>query len=122
MSGKDMKHLIDFSQKILDLSGKPVETNHEERFPNGDFVPGSGEPLTLGMLSARALVNLEQGEKPTKEQSLARGALALRVFDAAEPTSLKSDDITLIKDRIAKFYGPLFVVRAFPMLDPAETM
>lgn len=72
-------------------------------------------PITLGMVCMRALINPEPGLKP--EDSLKRGKLALDIYKA-NAAQLTAEEITTIKAQIAKAYGPLVVVRVFPLLDP----
>ena len=97
---------IDFSAVLTDQEDAPLK--------DGDKV------LTLGRAAFVALVapaadeqNLPQDEK------FRRGDLGLRVSRGGK-IDLSVEDIALIKKQIGKTYGPLVVVRAFPLLDPKK--
>jgi hypothetical protein len=99
---------VDFTTVLLDQDDKPftecVDTDCKSKVQ-----------ITLGRVALRALSNPEQGMKP--EDSVLRGDLALRVYKAKD-VILTPEDTVLIKQCIAKLFGPLIVVRSFQLLDP----
>jgi hypothetical protein len=53
-----------------------------------------------------------------QDEALKRGQLALSVYKS-DGAPLTAEEIALIKKQIAKFFGPIMVVKAFALLDPA---
>lgn len=75
-------------------------------------------PLTLGSAALRSLSLPEQGMD--QAESLKRGKLALSVYKS-QASQLTAEEISLIKKQMPKAYTPLVVVRAFAILDPADS-
>lgn len=99
--------MIDFSQTITNYDGTPVKDNEQE--------------VTLKLLSVGALSAQFQDEQnlpPTDK--FKRGDLALKIYNSTEPLSLKSEDVTMLKNVIGKAYGPMVVYKAYQLLDAGE--
>jgi hypothetical protein len=97
---------IDFTTVLSGLDGKPLVA---------EGVP----TMTLGEVAANALVNSYKDENPTGQEKVKRWALALRIHAASE-VELTADEVKLIKDLVAKLYGPLVVGQVWSILDPAS--
>lgn len=99
---------IDFTQQIHGLDGKPI---------NG----GDGKtPMTLGEVSVNALqVGGQDDSKLSGVEKLKMYELAKKIYNNKNAT-LTAEQITMIKDRIAKYYATIVVGPAFEMLDPAS--
>lgn len=91
---------IDFSQKLKNLDGTV-----------------SDDAPTLGLISVRALVEtLEGDEKATGEDKFKRAVLAQKVH-IAEEVDLPIEEISEIKKRIGKAFGPAVVYAAWSALE-----
>jgi hypothetical protein len=93
---------VDFSKPICNLDGT--------QYTNQD-----GKPITLGTISAEALLNLvpqDSGEQRAKD-----GWLAERIFSAGA-IDIGLEDAARIKKRIGDTMPPLIVGRAWALLDP----
>ncbi len=100
--------MIDFTIKILDLQGKEVQGENETA-------------LTLKEVCVNALQLIFTDEKAISGlEKLKRGILAEKIFLSEKPLELNAVEITTIKDLVAKAYGPLVVLRAWKVLDPAS--
>jgi hypothetical protein len=96
----------DFTAVLSGLDGKPLVA---------EGVPS----MTLGEVVANALVNQFKDENPSGQDKVKRWALALRIH-AAKDIELTADEVKLIKDLVAKAYGPLVVGQVWSILDPAS--
>jgi hypothetical protein len=96
----------DFTVVLVGLDGKPL-------------VAEPGLPMTLGDAVSSALVSPFKDESPSGQEKVKRWALALRVH-AAKDIELTADDITMIKNLVAKAFGPLIVGQVWEILDPAS--
>ena len=112
---------INFDAPILDLKGKPMmEKQAAENSVNGNQPRFIDVPVTLGSISAFALLAQKQGEKDVSgKEKASRFKLALRVSEGEH--DLKAEEVVLLKDRIAEVYSPLYVGRAWEILDPEST-
>jgi hypothetical protein len=97
----------DFTTVLVDLGGKPL------------VIEQGTPPMTLGDAVSAALVMPFKDESPSGQEKVKRWALALRVH-AAKDIELTADDVTLIKNLVAKAYGPLIVGQVWEILDPAS--
>jgi hypothetical protein len=97
----------DFTTILVGLDGKPLTL--EQASP----------PVTLGDVSAIALTSSFKDENPSGTEKVKRWALALRVRTAKD-VELTADDVKLIKDLVAKGFGPLIVGQVWSILDPAS--
>lgn len=107
---------INFTTILLDQDNAPITECIDSPAPKDFADCKSKQPVTLGVISMRALVAGEQGL--AQDESLKRGQLALSVYKA-NAVQLPAEDIALIKKQIAKNYSPLMVLRTFQILDPA---
>lgn len=95
---------IDFSQPILDLSGKPCKGT-------------DGKDSSLSSICVDALLlNFIGEENLPKVEKLKRGKLAEKVYGQAE-IDVTVEDAALLQTLVAKAYGPLVVLRADAMLE-----
>lgn len=100
---------IDFSKPIIGLDGKAVVDEKTK------------QPITLGVVSTQALVSSYPDEKIDGVEKLKRGQLALKILDSKGDVTLTAEEVALLKNVIAKGFGPLVVSRAWPMLDGGVT-
>ena len=101
---------IDFSARIVNLDGEPVEEN--------------GVVLTLGSLSINALLATladlrGQTEQLPGTEKVRQATLAQKIHTEGS-VDLSAEDITMLKDRIGRAYSPLAVMQAWQLLDPAS--
>jgi hypothetical protein len=103
---------VDFSAILTDADGAPIA--------DCATADCAGKPsLTLGKLAMRVLTASFEDEKNlTGEDKFKRGELAMRVYKGGT-VSLAAEEVALLKRLVAKGYGPLIVLRAWPLLDPA---
>ena len=102
---------VDFSAVITDADNAPVIDCA------GSDCAGK-PPLTIGKLAMRALTaSFEDERNLSGEEKFKRGQLAMRVYDGGK-VALSAEDTALIKRLVAKGYGPMVVLRAWPLLDP----
>lgn len=95
---------IDLTQVLKDHKGKPIKDGEEE--------------MTLESIAYSALVQLNQAEAGLgRDDRLKRGRLAQRIVTAQGKIDLKVEEVTLIKECIAKVYGPWVVVVTEDMLE-----
>lgn len=107
---------VNFLAVLTDADGKPL-SECVKPDDKGECAAGAERrEITLGMLSMRALVIPERDLAP--EQSFLRGQLALAVYKSPG-LSLTAEEMAMLKKQIAKWFSPLYVVRAFPLIDPA---
>lgn len=112
----DAPRQINFTQVLMNPDGKAMRECADDPAPRKDEECKTWHSVTLGMIVLRALSQPEQGL--ASDISLKRGQLGLRAYKA-ESLVLTADEITIIKNQIAKLYSPLIVAITFPMLDPA---
>jgi hypothetical protein len=113
----DAPRKIDFTTVLMDQDNEPMqECLDPQSAQASDQACKSKRPVTLGALAMRALAAPEQGL--AAEESLKRGQLALMVY-RSPGAELTAEEVSTIKKQMAKFYSPLVVARAFPILDPA---
>lgn len=101
---------VNFVFKTLD--GKPIEEN-----PNVK----DSKKFTLKMACTNALLGNYPDEKNINGTEKARRyALAIDIHKSNGKVDLESEDITLIKELIAKVGSPLIVGQAYAILDPPK--
>jgi len=99
---------IDFDGLITDLSGNPIKYKDTKRDTKlKDLVVIS---LTTPLESDANLSGMEKFEI---------GFLAQKIYGGGE-LALPSEDITTIKERLGKVYGPLFVLKAYELIEPRD--
>lgn len=109
---------IDMTTVIVEETGRPVQDCDTSK-PAPDLVKDC-TPLTLGHAAAHALFfGRYPGEDGlSADTKWARGALAERIRNDKDAT-LSAEEVTTIKKLLGRFYAPLIVAQAFPLLDPA---
>ena len=96
---------IDFSAVLRDLDGAEISDG--------------GKPLTLARVASAALLQAYIDESTLAgEIKVRRFVLAMKVAEAGE-LELTAEETAMLKERVAKGYGPLVVGRAWELLDPA---
>lgn len=103
---------IDFSIVLKDLDGVPIRKCEADTL-------ACKEPVTLGFVASSALLAPDEPRQQSQggEDKAARFALALKVHGASK-VDLKAEDIALLKARIGAVFPPIFVGRAYEILDP----
>jgi hypothetical protein len=96
----------DFSTPLTDFRGKPLVTE-------------DGSALTLREAVTTALVAPFKDENPSGTEKVKRWQLAAKL-QASKDVELTADDIALIKNLVAKAYGPMIVGQVWAILDPAS--
>lgn len=112
----DAVRQIDFTAVLTDPDDAPITVCADQVAPKDEAECKTHRPVTLGFAAMKALVTPEQNATP--ETAFKRGQLALMVYKSSA-AQLTVDELKMIKDAIAKTWGPLVVARAFPLLDPA---
>lgn len=111
--------IIDVTQPICDYDGKPLEDATHICQACGQNV--EGVVLTLRLVCTSAAVFLAtgpSGEPPLPgNDSVKRFALGMRIYENDKP-DLTAEEISLLKERIAKQRPPLITARAWGLLDP----
>lgn len=116
LAADDSARKIDFTQVLADQDSEVFLECADNPLPRDDRDCKSRRPITLGMVTLRALSMPEQNLGA--DESLKRGALGLQLYRAKAAT-LTVEEISLVKKQISKMYGPLLVAITFPLLDPA---
>lgn len=112
-SGSGPAAAVDFSVTLSQLDGKP-------------FIDTNNRPIvtTLASVCETALLSSYQDEPnlPGMEKAK-RYWLAKKIHDAADSAaglSLAAEELALIKNLVAKQFGPAIVGLAWSLLDPAS--
>lgn len=100
---------VDFKRPILNLNGKTIKTNE-----GADWTLGDAAITALDGKQPAAGEKLERLDGKEKHR---RGFLQDRIFRAAEPIELDSDEIALIKEMIGQSFGPRVVFQAWEILE-----
>ncbi len=74
-------------------------------------------PFTLKEAILTSLVNEFQNDTESSDEKVKRFKLMMKVNAATDSVELSSEDITLIKNRVAKAYGALIVGQAHELLE-----
>lgn len=101
---------VDFTKELRGFDGKPIM--------NGD--PKSPEPMTLGDAAVTALdtpIDTDRGE--AGDAKFKRDELARKIYHQ-KSVVLTVEEMATIKERIGKYWGPVVVGAAWPLLDPAQ--
>jgi hypothetical protein len=104
---------FDWTQPITDEMGKPVDDL--QLCP--DQKP-CGKILTIGMLTARALLTADPRAQETPDQKALAGNLGLEILKHPDMTPTP-DQLKLARDAIGKLASPLAVARGWAILDAA---
>jgi hypothetical protein len=94
---------INFSHTFTDIiDGKPIEDQ--------------GVVMTLGLIGTRALMQIDPKAEEPGEQKVKDFQLASRIVKGGD-IEITAEEATRLKQRIAKFFGPIIVGQAWPLLD-----
>jgi hypothetical protein len=115
---------VNFHTPLVGFTGEPI-TNKE---PDGVDEKGASKfkdvPITLGNVCIQALMAQFQDEPNLSgEKKVGRYALASKIHAAQkveDPVDLQSEDISLLKELVAKGFGVAVVGPAFQLLDPKK--
>jgi hypothetical protein len=119
---------IDFTQLLIGVDGKALFQGGDDCLPQPadkpPLIPGrtcSKSDLSLSDVSVGALESmLESDRNEDAKKRFERDLLARKVYKQSAIV-LSAEEVTLIKDRIGKAYGPSIVGAAWPLLDPSLT-
>jgi hypothetical protein len=111
----DARTNIDMESPILGLDGKELD-DPAIVCECGKIARPAGRKIVLRDLCRNALL---ANEEIDPKEKMDRFYLATLIEKKRSPR-LASEDIALLKARIGKSYPPLFVGRAFELLDPAS--
>lgn len=92
--------MIDFSRKLMTLDNTPLTM--------------TGEDVTLRLVVVNALLAPADISGTDK---MKRFLLAQKIHESTEEVKLLPEELVLIKDLIGKTYSPLFVGRAYQILN-----
>lgn len=95
---------IDFTRKFTNFNGEVLKDIQNDK------------ELTLGYICVEALLSLDKSTSLDGVEKLKRYDLALSIYKGEKET-LKSEEISLLKDLIGKVYTTMIVGQAFKMLD-----
>jgi hypothetical protein len=98
---------IDFTQVLIGVDGKAL------------FNPETKVTLTLGEVAITALETMNQEDRDMPGAKKFQMDELARKIHGNKAAVLPVEDITLIKERIGKAYGPMVVGPAWRLLDPA---
>lgn len=111
------KYVIPWDTIITDIDGtEMIDSITQEANP----LKKAGK-LTLAIACRHALtiiVPSRSGEDVPQNKKFEWACLATDIYKGEAPT-LDAETITELKERIAKLYGPVVVMRAYYLLDPA---
>jgi len=95
---------INFTVILKNLAGKTLKDGKKD--------------VTLKDVSINALLGNYKDENIDGNEKLKRFMLATKISEATGEIELENDDVTLIKDMIAKGYSTVVTARAWQILDP----
>lgn len=103
---------VDFSTILTNEDNAPI--------PDCTTTDCAGKPpLTLGRLAMHVLAaNFPDEQNLSGEEKFKRGELALRVYKGGK-VNISVEEAALVKKLVAKGYGPLIILKSWPMLDGA---
>lgn len=105
---------INFNKALTNLDGTPIRNPPKPGMPEE-----TGKELTVASVAINALMNVDF-EKETGEEKVRRYTLAGLIHKEIEgkgEVEMEPKDAALIKDLIAKGYGPIVVGQAWPLLN-----
>lgn len=127
---------INVTQAVMGLDGKELPVSNEDRvalirardlvaagnpaeaLPLLEQLVGIAEPLTFRKVAVQALMASMKGDENLDgEKKLKMWQLASRIQGEDEPDIDTGPDVTLLKERIGKAYGPVVVGPAFLILN-----
>lgn len=99
---------------LMHINGEPLIATPANKDANP---PVEEVKMTLRKACVDALCGVFQGDNPDGTEKYRRWNLAKIIQKFDEP-ELRVDDLKLIKDMIAKAYGPIVIGPAYELLDP----
>ena len=96
---------IDFTKKFTNFNGEVLKD------------AASGREMSLGDICVEALLAVDMKETLDGAEKVKRYNLASEIYKNKE--GLSAEEIVLLKGLIGKYYAPLVVGQAFPILDGA---
>lgn len=124
---------LDFSQKLLNIKGKPIIENLVERDEDTNEVlkDEKGENITKVYIVTledvcinSLLANLDEKDKVSGKLKMERYSFAQRIVAAVQENNgvleVKVEEVSQLKKYIAKTYNTAYMGAAWSMLDSAE--
>jgi len=130
---------IDFNYKFKTFIGDPIreqassltieqllDIENWQEFDNFRNELSKGKQSTLRSVATNVLLMTEIGgngraRELSGDKKVERYDLAMKIHKSPDGlVDLKSEQVTLLKELIAKAYGPLMVGQAYEILDPHE--
>ncbi len=104
---------IDFRKKLVSQTGEPLEMELEKDGKNDKV------QMTLGNACSEALLSMLDRKDMDEDGSLKymRWQLAGRIIATNDVVEVMAEDITLIKKRVGKRYGPVVVGPVYDLLE-----
>jgi hypothetical protein len=111
---------IDFTQVLHTLDGKPMVWTCSTPVKQGEACPEEAQVLaTLSDVAVTALETTTDSDRSMDPMAKFKlDVIAHKIYKNAHAV-LPVEDITTIKDRIGKVYGPAQIGAAWPLLDPS---
>jgi len=119
-----MKRTIHFQQQVKNLRGDYMRETMSAPVTNSDgtVTPGETVEMTLKHCCIEAL-NLppEKGQTPSAKETVRKGKLMWKIYDAEEPIEIDHREADLLKDQLHKRYPvPLVYTQLVEMIDPDD--
>ena len=107
---------VNFEAPLIDLDGKVIEIMTKAA---ADGKPAVMETMTLGMAAYLAINNqpASGAGAPTPEQKYQDALLAQKIYK--HKAVLTVGELAKLKDLIGKTWPPVYLLSAYPMLDPS---
>lgn len=87
----------------------------------GDPLPdGKGNALTLRKACIDALTAVYRDEQPDGEEKVRRYKLAMDIYTSGADIALSSEEVSLLKQLIGKYFAVIVVGQAYEQLDETE--
>lgn len=102
--------VINLTSVLRNLDGSPMKESEDENAKDADL---------KSVILKTCHVTLRGDENLTADQKIKIALLAQRSYGDHE-VEFTVEEIALLKDRISRTYGPIVVLRAFEILDPAS--
>lgn len=111
---------IDFNQQMKSLNGELLKDQIPVSLPNGSRTIKEGDPLTLKLVCINSLLNAsdeEEQKKQTAQDKLAIYDLSMKINKAEGELDITSEEISKLKEAIAKRYTSFVYGQAHYMLE-----
>ena len=94
---------IDFTKKFTNFNGEVLKD------------ATSGKEMSLGEVCIEALLAIDKNENIDGVERVRRYNLASEIYKNKD--TLAAEEVVLLKELIGKYYTPIIVGQAFPILD-----